>query len=277
VVGVFVKGKIMKLEIFSKETITRIYNVVAIVCVAVLGIAFVSKDVFAKGGKSSALAVSTGVAFPSQTDAVLLNPAGLAEGAKGNFLGVYMFEQEAPLASIAATFGAAGVGANWVSYNDFGDNFFRFGLGAGLGMMKLGVAAITDDTGSFDADVGAHFDLSKLRLSVVARTLSGGVDRIDVGLGFNSGNARIEFDVKKPSPFDSNVYLFDATLGIQAGKISASIGMDFDYAGSLDNFGVHAGLDWMFTGQLAMNLAYRPSPQEIGGGDEYWAGIRYQF
>lgn len=243
---------------------------------AVITAVCVGASAFAQRGGMRAYPVSAGVAFPGQNDALVANPAGLAEGAPGVLEALYLVDAEQINVGYAAAFGSAGLGLSYRGLND--ENIFRFGLGANLNYLKLGVVAVTDNGDGFDGDVGATIDLQRLRLSGVARGISGGVNQIDVGLGFGFSQARFSIDLRKPEPFDQDPWIMDLTLAIMAGSLSAAIGTDALFAdGEFSDFSFHAQLEFALGKQFALDLGYRVLPGLLAAGNEYSAGASYRF
>jgi hypothetical protein len=234
----------------------------------------------ARGSKGSTIPLSTGITFPSSADATFLNPAALADGSLSNFRGVWLVESEEPLFHVTGATSSAGFGVGYqrVNANPSDLNFFEFGLGFNLSQAKLGFNIHSTNGENINGDMGLIVDFASTRMTLLTRAVSGGVDRIDFGLGYSESDYRIEFNVKKPTPFDNfDVLAFDLGFAVQARPFTLSLGMDFLYQqNSFSDFDFHAGLDIALSKALSLQGYYRPWPQERGG-QEWVAGFKYIF
>jgi hypothetical protein len=235
----------------------------------------------ARGAKGNTLALSSGIAFSAPSDAVFLNPANLADGSMSMLRGVWVVDSEVPMAHLTGSSTNAGFGMGYIKQAD-GGNFFEAGLGFNLNSTKLGFSLNSTNGEDIDGDVGLNIDLAKTRLAIVAKGVSGQMDRLDFGIGFFDSQYRFEFDIKKPSPFDSatdffDSFLFDFGFAVNAHPFTLSLGTDFSYANSeFSDFDFHAGLDIALGKSFSILALYRGWPQERGSS-EWIAGLKYTF
>jgi hypothetical protein len=217
--------------------------------------------------------------YTAPNQALFINPANLADGMKTSVEGVYSFDPGQLHASIVGGVSGVGLGAgyrNSGSNNFSGNNTFEFGAAFNLGMPRLGITLRTSNFSGLDGDLGFTFDLTKVRLGVVAEGVSGGLDRLSTGVGFKAGPANVEFDVRKPMPFNSNVFLFDFAISVDAKPLGLKVGYAFMHADRFSEGSIHAGVGYEVTGNFLVEGFYDPFPQEALGGR--WAlGARYQF
>ncbi len=222
------------------------------------------------------LGVGSGLAFAAANQALFTNPTSLLDAEPLSLEGLYLFDPENIHTSIVGAKGDIGLGLGWRQSGSA--NIFEGGFGYSLGAPKMGLTLRSVDGNGLDGDFAFTLDFSKLRLSTIARGIDSGVDRFDVGLGFQIGsNAVFEFDAKKPLPLDSDSYFFDVGLALVSGPISLGAGYDFGYvANTFIDGGLHAGFSWMALPKLYIEAFYRPMAQEWGAG-EWAAGARYTF
>jgi|GEM_PF-1347036 len=221
--------------------------------------------------------VGSGVAYAAPNQGTIVNPASLVDADDGvSASGLWRFESGTPMISGAAAYQTLGVGA---AYRKQGDaNVYEGGFGASLGQMaSLGATVRSIQGGGLDGDLGASFDFGNLRIAGVARGLSGGVDRIDAGLGVRFANVVIEGDVKKLWPMDSDAWAFDTSITASVNKVSVGVGYDFSRsAGAFQAGDLHAGVSLNVVDKAYLEAHYRLLAQEIGEQD-WTAGIRYVF
>ena len=232
-----------------------------------------SMSAVARAGPFS-LEMSSGIAFSARNDALDLNPAALVGGeTRGSLRTLWTFQDNVGAASLVAGTHAIGIGAGY--RQTLGADYYQGGLGIGLGLLKLGTTVRGHSGSGLDGDVAANIDLSSLRIAVVARGVSGGLDRLDLGLGWVSGRTRFEVDLKKPWGTGSS-YLADIGLAYFSGPFTFSLGSDCSITSNhFSNFQFHSGVAFMLGSNFSIEGAYRPAPQETGG--KYVAGARFIF
>lgn len=242
---------------------------------------FLSSVSFAKDSQAPIL--GTGVVYTAPNQALFINPANLSDGMNTSLEAIWAFSGSQLHASVVGGVSSVGLGAgyrngggNSAVGSSNGGNIFEAGLAVNLGAPRFGLTLRSYNGSGFDADLGFAFDLSKVRLGVVAEGVSGGLDRLSTGVGVMAGPARFEFDVRKPFPLNSNVFLFDFALAVDADPIAVQVGYEFSHSDKFNNGGIHAGLAYMVTKNFLVQGYYDPFPQEALGGQ--WAlGARYQF
>jgi hypothetical protein len=231
----------------------------------------------------------SGILFPAPSQALVVNPAGLAEAPTFALSGLWRMDVEDPAASIVAHNKFLGLGAGYrqegsaTAVSSAKPTVIEAGTSLQLGGLMLGAVARKVNWGTaanitgakgLDGDAGVILRLGQWRLGAVGRGLSGTVDRIDVGLGFQLSTAMLELNVKKPNPFNDNIYLVDAGVTTVAQYATVALGYDALYLNTATNGGLrsgklHAGLSLRLFKGFWLDAFYRPLAQEWSTGD--WA------
>ena len=216
--------------------------------------------------ESKSSAVGSGLAYPGSHEALFQNPAGLSEGASlVSLQGLYFFDDSAPFASVTGGLGSVGLAAAW--YNSADVNELRTGLGFGSGALQLGLSLASDE--SFNAigvDAAFNYDLSGSRLAIVLRDVTGGISRVDLGLGFSLAGGTLGIDVKKPLPFSENSLLLSVGVALPVALMTVAVGSDLNYdTAGFGDPNIWAAINIKLT-TLALDIRYRALPQELGLG-----------
>jgi hypothetical protein len=219
--------------------------------------------------------VTSGIAYTNPNQALFINPAALAEAQQTSLEGAWLLDPKILHASVAGSVSSVGLAAG-VRHKS-GENIFEGGLGVNLGAPKFGLTLRSSNGDSFDGDAGLLFDLSKLRIAVVARGLLHGLDRIDAALGIDLGQVSFEADLKKPLPFDSKIYLMNFGMAVNAKPFLVGVGSDLTYAfNDIQYGGLNASLAFGVSDNFFVEAFYWPFAQEWETSD--WAfGLRYTF
>jgi hypothetical protein len=227
--------------------------------------------------RSTELLVGSGITYSARSTALQTNPAALAEGSGSELSVLGELDPDQLRGNLVGTSGSLGWGLGVQSYLDVA-NLFEAGFALNLGMTKFGASFLTNDEfDSVSSSVGVNFDLSSLRLSVIARGLDEDLNRVDVGLGWMGSNWRFEIAAKKPRPFDNSNLVFDVGFAVQAGKVGVGVGYDFSYI--LEEFregDFHGSLKYQVTKNLGVEAHYRPWVYESGFFD-WAAGVSFRF
>ncbi|MBS1985054.1 MAG: hypothetical protein JST16_12865 [Bdellovibrionales bacterium] len=235
-----------------------------------LGVAFFSFACAARGQTATSRGVGTGIAYPAPGQALVANPAALADGPNLAVTGMYRTNVDLPFGSVGYNGGILAAGADYRKEGDgnLSANVYEGGAAFHLGALRLGATLRkTENVNDLDGDVGAIFALGRLRLAGVARSVNGKVDRFDAGLGINVNSVLVEFDVKKPREFDQNFWLIDAAIGAGNEMITVSVGYDVTYngvgqSGQFEDGKLHAGVSAQVSHGVYLEAFYRPLAQE---------------
>jgi len=225
---------------------------------------------------SNARALGSGIVFPGQNESVYVNPTGLAEGTSLSLLGAYLIDSEALFMGLAGTYGSAGLGATFVKPTNGG--ILHTGFGVNLGNALLGTSLYSIDGSALDANIAFSLELQSIRLAGIVRGISGGLNRVDLGIGYKMNQAHFEFSVKKVTFINDDRLFFDSGIVVAAQSFTFSFGVDFSYTNnSFGEASIHAGTDIKITQGLATQIQYRPAPHELPAGGDWSAGIRWIF
>lgn len=222
--------------------------------------------------------LGSGVVFSSPNSALFRNPTALVDSDRVSLQGMWRFEVENPSASVVLKEGALGFGVGYRQEGgDSGVNIYEAGAATSLSIMDLGVVVRSVEEEGLDGDVAVRFNVDRFKLGFVGRQVDSGFDRVDGGLGIEL-NAQVtaEFNVKKPEPFDGEIWLYDAGLVFNADKISMSVGYDFVSGAGNSDGDLHAGVSFEFSPNVYLEGYYRPFAQEWGV-DDWAAALRATF
>ena len=214
-----------------------------------------------------------GLSYATPSNAVLINPALLTEARGLEVEGGWRFEPS--LGYAGATYGAGSLGVGAGDRPVIGRQVYEAGVALRASRLSLGASVYGQDANSLDGDAGFVFDLSKFRLAGVARSLSGTVDRVDVGIGFLMGSVVFAADVKKTYPLTSKLYYFDLSVASLANPLAVALGYDFSYDLAYHEGGIHGGVAYMM-GKITLKAEYRPAVQEWSVG-KWVASAQYHF
>ncbi len=174
--------------------------------------------------------LSTGIAFPSGNSATFENGAALTEPSHaieglvglegGSFLGTY-------------TGGGSSLGFG-IGGQRVGDQFSVLGgLGFGLGNFSLGVdAEYNFDSSSFSLDAGIITNIgSNTRFAFVVTDLTGGVDSLTAGLGYQANPFQLEADLRYDISPETWTLLPAFMIQAAGNKLSFMLGLAIPLSG----------------------------------------------
>lgn len=235
-----------------------------------------SATAFAAARGGAARAVGAGLAFPSAHQSLSVNSGALTESGNLSMQGLYGFDSQEPSVSLVGSKQSFGWGLGW---RDSGTaNDFDAGFGLNLGGFLLGTTLYTTDFNGINGDVSATIELSSLRFVAAFRGIDDGIDRVDLGLGFNFGQALFAVDVYKLLPWSADSkYGFDLSLAYNAGKLGFGVGYDFTYLDGIQNGDLHADLSLALTTNFALEGHYRLTPYHSSAISGWSAGARLVF
>lgn len=233
--------------------------------------------------KSLVRGIGAGITYPAISQSLLVNPADLTEGSRLNVTGLYRFDPGLASAHLTYNTGTVGLGAGYVQTSS-STGLFQGGFGFRASALRIGAEVHSADGSGLDANIGAIIHLSNLRLGVVARDITGGLSRVDAGLGLRLGQAMIGIDAKFPLGTDpllstDETVLLDVGLSVVAANLTVGLGYDTTFNRTTSAFtggGLHAGLSYGFSGKLFFEGHYRPIAQEWTAGT-WAAGLRFMF
>lgn len=233
----------------------------------------------AKARAGKAHFAGAGLAYSTMNHSLFVNPAVLVDSPKTSIQGSYLLDPEQIHGS--ATFGMGNLGAGF-GYRQAGTDseVIEAGIAFRANALSIGTTIKSDfDFDAMDADIAANFELSKMRLAVIARNVNLGMSRLDFGIGILNGPLTIGLDSKvlwiDGRKFKD--YLFDASVAYSMNKLHLSAGYTFTYLASTFTGGdVHAGLSFDVTKSIALEGFYKPQEQEWAAGDVV-VGARFQL
>jgi hypothetical protein len=214
-------------------------------------------EAYARGGKGR-FDLSTGVVYPSDNQALYVNSSSLISS-PATFEGLVgptdQIDAEATLVGSGKGFGW-GIGADYLNEDT---PVALAGIGVGSPNISLGLnGSYNFDSESFGADVGAHFGgRSGLAFGVVARSLTGGIDAVDGGVGY-SGMGDFRFEVDLHYGVANSTWAIDPALAVTAvgGKLTLAVGYNQPIEPSGDG-DVRAGISYWFSNRVALEYLYK--------------------
>lgn len=228
--------------------------------------------------------VGSGLAFAPPSYATVVNPASVASAPSASLAASYRTEVRNPFISFVGSTGFVGIGAAYRQENrlnsgkkDATNDVMEAALGMRLLFLSLGGTARKVENQRSDFDASAMLDMGPFRIGAVLRDMDKGPDRIDGFLGIKLANLHLEFNAKKPKPFEGKYWLVDAGLAFVTPSFSLALGYDFSYYDNKANNGeVHGGLSIRILDNMFIEGMYRPFVQEWTTHD-WLAGARLTF
>jgi len=225
--------------------------------------------------------VGAGFAFPAANQSTVVNSSTLSEAGQMSLQGLYEFDDAEANASFVGTSGNLGWGLGYRSITN--SNVLDAGLGFNAGGFMLGTNLYsTSEFESADIDITATFDLSNIRLSTGLRSIEGGANRLDFGIGIMVDSLLVSFDIIKSLPWgDVDAYLFDSSLAYNSGKIGFGFGYTFNYTSflgtsSFNGGDFHADLAYAVSNAFILEGHYNLTPYHSSYG-ELSAGATFKF
>ncbi len=223
-------------------------------------------------GAVLARATGSGVLFPTLNHSMQMNPAGLSEGGGVNIQGLMDLETQNLFGS--ATFGQNQLGAGF-SYLRFSEEAIpinsveSFGFGFKLGQSRWGGSVHSQEFDSFSADVGMIYDMRRIRLGAVARSVNDGFSAIDGGIGVNMGMWGAEFDLRYPmhEGSSSNDMSFQAGFFAMMRSLSFSLTYGFDRIRGIGDGDIGLGISLGLNRTVFAEAFYDSSPLAGSGGN----------
>ena len=236
-------------------------------------VGMLTNSIFANGQRAS-LGLSSGYAWSSRNQALLVNPAALASGdSRLSLYGLYGVDTENFTGTFTAMSGAVGFGAGAVYDGDATNTYLA---GVAFNMSAVSIGAAMNKAGSDDPtfNVGATIDLSSLRLAAVFENVQN-VTQADFALGLMSGPVRFEVGILEEWPLSTKNGTLYTGFVYNAHPLSISLGAYQTYADASFTGAVkfRAGLEIALLRNIAVDAEYNSFIDD----SEYSAGLRVKF
>lgn len=157
------------------------------------------------------------------------------------------------------------LGAHFSNWDN--QKFETVGLTVPFSLLKLGISYYEFLDGRWNSDVSTSLDLKNARISVIGRRLRDQIERLDVGIGFNSEVYFGEIALKKIAPITTSPNLIEVSAGYKLSKFSLAAGYYLGTEIDSESNGILAKINVDLATGFQFSTFYKAFKQHFQGSD----------